>query len=501
MVDNAYISAKPPVLASRKVTQQSPLEAYICQLIFVDIGKPNGLSTVEKQARRLPWFEVEDIVVKCLTDCSKLKYNHISLVAELVYRLTRSRSTLAIKVTDRVLETLRQGLEFNKWDAMQRRLTNIKLLGELYVLRLVDSQTIFDVLYTLIALGHGPGYASEQAKDPPNEFTRVRLVCTLLETVGQYFVKGSARRKLDVFLKYFQRYVLAKGDLPIDVDFTVQDCFELLRPKLKQYTSFDEACEDVARIEEIDRKSESIKGKHDNRALAGSSARPVQLMETLEEGSDDGEEVDGEGMEEDGEEIEDPEEDAEEDEEDERDEEEEADEEDGIEEAAEGKEEDENEQQRLSEERELYSRGERARVAQEMEEDFDRHFEAMMMESIAQQKSSETPRNDLAIPSHVRYRRDGNSSLTQVGAMQRDPDDDDDDSDEEQREEPKMAFQLLSRRGKTVATTELLVPLKSHFAMRHQAKEEAEKLEKERLRDQVLAMEAMDEDEDAMARR
>lgn len=51
---------------------------------------------------------------------------------------------------------------------------------------------------------------------------QVRLVCMLLETCGGYFHKGSAARKLDRFLAYFQRYLLAKPPLPLDIDFDVQ---------------------------------------------------------------------------------------------------------------------------------------------------------------------------------------------------------------------------------------------------------------------------------------
>ena len=40
--------------------------------------------------------------------------------------------------------------------------------------------------------------------DPPEHLFRIRLVCVLLETCGQYFDRGSSKRKLDCFLVYFQ---------------------------------------------------------------------------------------------------------------------------------------------------------------------------------------------------------------------------------------------------------------------------------------------------------
>lgn len=48
------------------------------------------------------------------------------------------------------------------------------------------------------------------------------MLITLLETCGHYFDRGSSKRKLDRFLVHFQRYVLSKGPLPLDIEFDVQ---------------------------------------------------------------------------------------------------------------------------------------------------------------------------------------------------------------------------------------------------------------------------------------
>lgn len=42
------------------------------------------------------------------------------------------------------------------------------------------------------------------ALDPPDDFFRIRLVCTLLETCGMCFDRGSSKKKLDFFLTFFQ---------------------------------------------------------------------------------------------------------------------------------------------------------------------------------------------------------------------------------------------------------------------------------------------------------
>ena len=40
---------------------------------------------------------------------------------------------------------------------------------------------------------------------------RIRLVCTVLDACGEYFTQGDDKKRLDMFLSYFQRYCLAKA--------------------------------------------------------------------------------------------------------------------------------------------------------------------------------------------------------------------------------------------------------------------------------------------------
>lgn len=77
------------------------------------------------------------------------------------------------------------------------------------------------MLYLLIELGHE---TTEQADrlDPPDNYFRLRLVCSLLQACGHYFSSGSASVRLDRYLACFQRYLLAKPSLPLDVEFDVQ---------------------------------------------------------------------------------------------------------------------------------------------------------------------------------------------------------------------------------------------------------------------------------------
>lgn len=65
-------------------------------------------------------------------------------------------------------------------------------------------------------------FYQQDVLDPPEDFFRARMVITLLETCGHYFDRGSSKRKLDRFLIHFQRYILSKGALPLDIEFDLQ---------------------------------------------------------------------------------------------------------------------------------------------------------------------------------------------------------------------------------------------------------------------------------------
>lgn len=120
----------------------------------------------------------------------------------------------------------------------------MKYLGELYNYKMFDSTVIFDSLYRIITFGHengtpAPGKAN--ALDMPDDYFRVRLICTVLDTCGVCFDRGSAKKKLDFFLTFFQYYLLTKEVLPLDVEFMVQDSYALVRPSWKIATEVDEA--------------------------------------------------------------------------------------------------------------------------------------------------------------------------------------------------------------------------------------------------------------------
>ncbi|GMP22780.1 hypothetical protein CsSME_00000648 [Camellia sinensis var. sinensis] len=230
LVENAYYLCKPPERSARVSKVRPPLHQYIRKLLFSDLDK-SSIEHVLRQLRKLPWSECEPYLLKCFMKVHKGKYGQIHLIASLTAGLSRYHDEFAVAVVDEVLEEIRLALELNDYGMQQRHLAHMRLLGELYNYEQLDSSVIFDTLYLILVFGHGT--AEQDVLDPPEDCFRIRMVITLLETCGHYFDRGSSKRKLDRFLINFQRYILSKGPLPLDIEFDLQESLDSRKLELR----------------------------------------------------------------------------------------------------------------------------------------------------------------------------------------------------------------------------------------------------------------------------
>ncbi|CAN8284822.1 unnamed protein product [Cochlearia groenlandica] len=295
LVENAYYLCKPPERSARISKVRPPLHQYIRKLLFSDLDK-DSITNVLKQLRKLPWSECEQYLLKCFMKVHKGKYGQIHLIASLTSGLSRHHDEFAVAVVDEVLEEIRVGLELNEYGAQQKRLAHMRFLGELYNYEHVDSSVIFETLYLTLLYGHDT--SEQEVLDPPEDFFRIRMVIILLETCGHYFDRGSSKKRLDQFLIHFQRYILSKGHLPLDIEFDVQDLFANLRPNMTRYVTIDEVNAATLRLEEREHVSSVdkvvIERHSDIKTLSRSSSGAVSSNgkgigengEAHEEGSD-----------------------------------------------------------------------------------------------------------------------------------------------------------------------------------------------------------------------
>ncbi|PRQ75790.1 Armadillo-type fold [Rhodotorula toruloides] len=249
MLENAYYQCDPPDRPAIPPKERTPMQLYIRHL-FYNVLNRNSSDKVLKLLRKLHWEDpaARRFIVRKLhnafTKVWKIKYSNVHLFAVLLYDLGRYHPEFSVSVIDDVLENIRVGMEINNFKYNQQRVATVKYLGELYNYRVLDSRVIFDTLWSLVSFGHPDGRPHPDlpsAIDTPDDYFRIRLVCTLLDTCGACFDRGALKKKLDNFLVFFQMYALSKGSLPMDVGFMYSDTLEQLRPKLVKYQTFPEA--------------------------------------------------------------------------------------------------------------------------------------------------------------------------------------------------------------------------------------------------------------------
>ena len=208
IIENAIYFVDPPPRPAIQQKERTPIDSYIRRLIYVDMNKRN-YTRVLKAIRKLHWEEkdVVGILERIFSKPVKVKFGNIHLLAILVSALYRYHQDFVIGIVDNILEQITLGLEQNDFKFNQKRVAEVKYLGELYNYKMIDSPVVFDTLYRIVTFGYEGGTPISGKLNPldlPDDFFRIRLVCTLLDTCGHCFDRGSARKKLDFFLTFFQ---------------------------------------------------------------------------------------------------------------------------------------------------------------------------------------------------------------------------------------------------------------------------------------------------------
>ena len=301
LVENAMYYVNPPERAAIQQKERTPVDLYVRKLVYMDLNK-RTYSRVLKSIRKLHWEETEVVAIlrKVFSKPGKLKYNSIHLLAVLLSGLFRYHQDFFISILDSLLEQVTLGLEQNDFKFNQRRIAEVKYLGELYNYKMVDSPIIFDTMYRLATFGHAGGTPIPgrfAPLDPPDDFFRIRLIANILETCGTCFDRGAAKKKLDFFLTFFQYYIKTKDQPPMDIDFVIQDAFALVRPQWKIATDleeasrlFAEACQQTYKSDETEKQAEPDEAEEEASSDEGDAA-DIPAREG-EEGQSSSEEAD-----------------------------------------------------------------------------------------------------------------------------------------------------------------------------------------------------------------
>ncbi|KAM0472874.1 hypothetical protein ACHAPX_008551 [Trichoderma viride] len=437
LIDNAAYHVDPPERPAIEQKERTPMELFIRKLIYGDMTKRN-YSKILKQIRRLHWEETEVVAIleKVFSKPGKVKYGNIHLLAILLSALYRHHPHFVVKVIDNVLESISFGLEQNDFRFSQRRVAEVKYLGELYNYRMLEHPVIFDTMYKIVLFGYnGPPVTGKYNPfDLVDDYFRIRLISIMLETCGMFFNRGAAGKKLDYFLSFFQYYIHTKYPLPLDIEFLVLDTFALTRPQWKFVEDIEEATKAFQLAISQDQKTAGV-----DKVIEADDATSGPSSED-ENGDMDDVEADGDG-------------------DDESASEEEEDAEDG-----------DNGSTHESEYDEaiIVTRQEEV-VDPEDEAEFEREYAKMMAESLESRKFERKQLFDVPLP--VRSRNREPSMSTGSG---------------ETGQSGTMAFSLMTKRGNRQQTRTVELPSDSTFAIAMKTQQQAEREEQQRIKNLVL---------------
>ncbi|KAJ5974399.1 hypothetical protein N7481_011609 [Penicillium waksmanii] len=456
VIENAIYYVDPPPRPAIQQKDRTPMEQYIRRLIYLDMNKRN-YTKILKAIRKLHWEEQEvvDILERVFSKPVKVKYGSIHLLAILVGAMYRYHQDFVIGVVDNVLEQITLGLEQNDFKFNQKRIAEVKYLGELYNYKMIDSPVVFDTLYRIVTFGHEGGTPIPGRivmLDLPDDYFRLRLACTLLDTCGHCFDRGSAKKKLDFFLSFFQYYICTKDPMPMDIDFLVQDTYSALRPQWKLTSDPDEATrifsEAVAQNYNMPDSERPIEADEEEDAAESSSSDEgleedaIPDIEDEQESSDEAEEVSGPNPEAD--------------------------------------DDSESEDEQI-----IVTRQEEERDP-EVEAEFDREYEKMMIESADSRRFERKAIFDIPLPMKRPARE--NVPADFPGEMEV----------PEPVAPPKtMAFSLMTKKGNKQQTRTIDLPSDSSFAVAMRTQQQADREEQQRIKNLVLNYEASNESETA----
>lgn len=148
-IENAYYYVNPPDIVTIPKKERPVLHQFIRKMLYHNLQK-NNTDKIMRLMRKLDWNNEETAAyaIKCLSGAHNVKYFNIRCLANLLAGLVSYQEEVGTRVVDSVLEDIRLGMEVNSPKFNQRRVSQIKYLGEMYNYRIVESADIFKVRFS-----------------------------------------------------------------------------------------------------------------------------------------------------------------------------------------------------------------------------------------------------------------------------------------------------------------------------------------------------------------
>lgn len=246
LIDLAY-HAVHATSFTRKKKERPPEHEYIRYLIYIKLRNSTKKAVAEKLGK-INWEENCSYLAKIILKASrKGQYSQHEPLAFLVLQLTKQQhSELLVSIVDTVMEEIIAGMENPSAIAQQRTMASVNFLGRLYRKHLISGEFIMQTLKTIITYRHVVDEDASVDLDPPYNFFRIRMVCTLMQAILQKKAKANLQKG---FLPRLKQYIMSKPPLPMELQHELADVIRKLGLKMPEYLSYEEASACVARLE------------------------------------------------------------------------------------------------------------------------------------------------------------------------------------------------------------------------------------------------------------
>ena len=299
LVDEAYYAARPREIFRTTKPPKPVLFEYVKYLFVEQMSADPSLAKrqLAKVLKHCDQFDdghLERYLVRRAVKHSQQKYDDAERVVRLICKLSQNqkqskKNELIVKFADAALEEFRFGLEQNLSHMTQRRVSNARVIGELFNQRCLHAECVFSCLFLLLNTHAEPFDNDFDRKDP----IRIRIANVLLEKCGRFFNRGWQKKKLDCFLTYFQRYMKSKI-LSMDVNNDAVNIIKELRPEMKICESFQEAHEMCVKMEEKFGVVSSTDAEKKNGGSSGGRLGTLAEDEEMEDDEEGGDTYDDE---------------------------------------------------------------------------------------------------------------------------------------------------------------------------------------------------------------
>lgn len=178
--------------------------------------------------------DAQEAFLAVYTKPEGLVLDRLELMAEILKRLDKKNAFLIVMVIDALTENVIRGLELNDYRQNISRIAHMKLFAALFNRKVLSFKCILDLLFKIVCFAYPnnlPVPDSMVDVDPADDYSRLNLVCTLLNSVQMRKVaKEQALEKgvksLEGFLVFLKYYICCKKfPLPMSVRFNIDVTF------------------------------------------------------------------------------------------------------------------------------------------------------------------------------------------------------------------------------------------------------------------------------------